>query len=649
MASSLAKKYLDLLDAFESGEGVSSTDENALVVTTVVGEAFWKKKDVGDPLSSLSRKERRRLLFPKEGNVISAPTSVGTDPHHIDVTTSPDEISFHDFRRTAYRNRPGLSREEPLVPLGSRVGQPQNTVGYPGSGITQQGPTIMRGTGSVPFARALVPVSRLHSPEVVQGIPVIPGSPSFSSQGHFSPPGETPISGPGFSFRRNPLQDVPQGVPRGGPPRYTITPIPPPSQRPTYDYSQMPPSPSRFSRFSHTAGMAGSVVGQGLAKVGTSVAAGIETGVGQGAGWLVRQASKRWDARKEAKKTREAMKGRLGVAPKRFVDDVIRLKTLYKDYAGFIDQKAHRDENDVQNLDYAGREAFVLQKKATERRYRQIGKVMAKQQGRQEAWNVIKATPFLARAAYVDVQGKAEGEARGVRDQELKARSGQIQKHVRDMDRWRDQYVGEIESNIRRMEQIKRAVKTGQLSELEGETRIERIFQGESLEIGPKTTVDLSTFFEGHARDFKERMRNKGKVRRRHVLALERGSLRKNVASPPKKRKLHKGKRRRGELDPPTMTRRVGKKTTLRMSKSRQLSALRKRLNKMRETYALCGEEGKHPVLHTAGKVVSLPVTAPYRVGRGVARFTGLNELPNVARSLHADAKNNFIHDFLLR
>jgi hypothetical protein len=359
------------------------------------------------------------------------------------------------------------------------------------------------------------------------------------------------------------------------------------------------------------------------------------------------------------KQTRERIKGRLGLPPSRIVNDIVALKKQYQHIEGmpqFIDDLAHDFEKKVQDLDYSERQALKLAKIAIQRRYKQIGVTLAKQQGRREAWNVIKRTPIEAWTAYHTTREKGEIAARDVRDAELRARSGHIQKHVRDTDRQRDIYMGDLDKAIgnhiegqKAIDIVQRDHARGVIDDIEADARIDNIRHNYGM-AGQTESLNLVGFFEGKARSFKELMRNKEKVRARHSKRLHRGV----VAEVPHKKGGRKKKKTKLEKQIVTMTApRSGKKTTLAQHQARIRRRIMKKMQKRLESFEQegVGETygGKHPVLHTAGKVVSTPVTIPYQVSRAVARFTGLNQLGQYARDTHDDAKRQFTHGFLLR
>ncbi len=535
----------------------------------------------------------------------SAPTIAGKYLEHLDEIEVIPEAWWDNNRRIQGAVRAQIyQRESPQSPSSMGPSSPRS---LPPSG--GYGPAV---SPYVQYAHAIGPETQPTS---------------FTQYGH-------PIGPPS-------IQQVPQGTPRGGNVPYIVPGAP--TARVTYDYSRMPggrPSSLALDTAKDYGTVAAAIpvgIWRGVKyvapKIGPGIEQGIETALTKGYAHIIQP---RLAARNLAKETKAAMQGRLGTAPPRIVNDIIRLKQHYvnlyakddpakaKQYLDLIDTMAKEAENQVQNWDYGERQAFGLQAATIQRRYKEVGKKMARSQGRQEFWRILGATPRIAWKAKADIQDRAKAAAQDVRDRELQARSGQIQKHIRDVDRFRDQYVDQIQK------------------EVEQRAQQDRTRPAAATATGASESLQLH---EGKARNFRELMRNKGKVRDRHLLALKRGTIR-------SAKEKEKGKRKRGRdpFDPPTMTRRVGRKTTLSMRKSRQRHQLLRR--KIESLIRVVNEEtyhGRHPILHTAGQVTSSPVQIPYKAARGVARFTGLNELPDIAREKHRELKHEFVHNFLLR
>ena len=408
-------------------------------------------------------------------------------------------------------------------------------------------------------------------------------------------------------FQRTPSFNDFQNMPHGGPsaepevvapwedPRPGMRPTPhgpvgstlfPPGEpqgpRPTYDFSR---DPSLLSKF-----------GRATGRVAGATATAPFRGAGVAGKWAWRSykagAARRKADKELRKETKTVVRGRFGPPPTRIIRDIANLKKRYPDIANVIDQEAKEQERKVQDYDYSHREAFRMRKKSIERKYKEIGKKMARKQGRGEAWAILRGTPFAMRQAYVEVRDRTKREAQARRDQEHQARVADIQTHKLDVDKFRDEYVHQINHDI----------EAGAIGSQ----------QRESL---------VKDFYEGKARGFRERMRNKGKVRARHLTALKRGTFKKSMVV-----------KKRGEK---TFSSHVLQpKSSLSVHKSRERSALRKKMES---------------VARTTGQVIASPVTLSYKGARGVARFTGLNELPDVARRVHHDAKHHFVHGFLLR
>lgn len=404
-------------------------------------------------------------------------------------------------------------------------------------------------------------------------------------------------------------------TPRGGPPRYVIDPVP------QYNFRQvgLPAQPTALQ-----------TLGRGAATVGHDAGRFAWDATSGGAKWVGRQIAKKWDAHQEYKKTQLAMGP--GV-PEYVVREVVAIKKQYSTQPNSrgllddIDRAAKEEETRVRDNIRDNSRNFQLQLQTIQQRFQQVGTKQARQQGRREAWGVVKATPRIAFQAFADEAGKVKRSAQDIRDRQLQARQGAIQQHQHAIQTWREQYLGQLKADVR-----------------------QRV--GEALEV---------FYPKGKARNFREVMRNKAKVRDRHLLAYRRGQTQLPVTHADKRLlrdlmqmpDLPKGRRNKITLPDPRYMPGLGKRAkssrTLKQWNSRQRQMLRKyrdpRMTKnVREEYY-----GKHPVVHSAGSVISSPVMLPYKAGRGTVRFTGLNELPQIARDKHAALKHEFIHDFLLR
>ncbi len=405
-----------------------------------------------------------------------------------------------------------------------------------------------------------------------------------------------------------------------GPPAYT-------GPKPTYSYTHlnMPghlPTVGDVTSAAKFVGRGFGAVGQGVGWTAGKVWGG-KYGVKAGGAGLVRATvTGPWNAAREAKRTRAALTGRLGTAPERIVKDIVNLKKEFPAYKRQIDKAAKDWERQTQDTDYGERQAYTLQKKLINKRYKEINKKLGKQQGRARAWDVITATPRLAWAAYSKSRDDAKMQARTFRDQAMAARSGQIEGHVRNIDKFRDRYVDQILHDIKK-------------GEIPPDSALREEYES--------VNVYERFIHEGKARTFKELMRNKDKVRARHTLAMTRG-LTKRYSSPPLK-KRRKGQKR-DPLVPVIRRQRVGRKTDLLMWKARKNRVLKK---KMKDAAYAVREDFKDRIHPTVRQIGAAPVTLPYKAARGTLRATGLNEIPDIGRGIHADIKRHFIHNFLLR
>jgi hypothetical protein len=461
-----------------------------------------------------------------------------------------------------------------------------------------------------------------------------------------------------------------------------IDPVTRTGPRPTYDFSHaggLPPL-GGLRGLAGEYGASAIEVGKGLGRVGIAGLHGAGVGAGKvwggtygvkaGGRYAFRKAALAWNARKEAQKTRAALGSK---APERVVREVVDLKQEYPEYSEYIDSLAKDLEQQTQRLDASKRRALQLYKKTIQRRYDQIGKTLAKAHGRSEAWRIVAATPRTAWNAYRKERERIRAAAEAQRDQQLLARENDIQNHEHTVYQWREQYLG----------QIRDAVK-------EQAERDRKLAVGESFAV-----------VEGKARNFSELVRNKKKVRDRHVRALKQGTMLRSLfpvdAMEKENRRKSRSRRRQGE--PATMDQWQSRRRSVlhrklrsalstsvvgelypperKSRRARASASSRRETDPFRRTprqqqygspwdrvrspfprsvsskswSAKVGEAyyGRHPVFHTAGQVITSPVTVPTKAIRSAARFTGVNELPQVARDVHADAKHQFIHGFLLR
>jgi hypothetical protein len=640
---SIARDYLALLEEYEG----LSEETNEQQRKEPVNEKLFGKKDKPQSLSDKKSKLLQHL------QAASAPTMMEPEPSHIGH--APASPSFRDYKRMLYRTRPGLDRSEPLVDPMEMIGTPSNIVGYPGSGVIQQGATTMRGTGRVPAERGLVPTGRRTGDTFVQGTPWttprgVLGAPQPEPDTTMPPPSgqrATSGQGAGFTFRSS---TATMGTPPGGS-------VPPTSGASSGGFVPPTTGPKPGYSFAHLGGTAphGTTasdlgadyldslkhVGRFAGKVALGTARGIGIGAKKGAGIVAYPIRKAWDAHKEMKKTREMMGPS---APDYIVREVVALKKQFAGYGDFakdfIDALAKEKEEEVRDLAKENMRDFKLQKKLIQQRYHRVGKVLARQQGRKAAWDVVASVPRVAWQAYSDEKARIAQEAQHIRDLQSRAREGQIQLYKQKEQQWREQYLGYIKSRVKQFI----SARTG------------HVF-AESLGLS-----------EGKARDFQELMRNKRKVRDRHIRAIHRRTMK--LAKTPAEKKLEKYL-----TSMPGIPRRVGLgKATPKQWKARRSHALQRKIEaeerftsrypwEVRRARALrrrrAAEERfitggypyyeKHPVSHYAGKIIAAPVTVPYRLGRGVARFTGINQLPGAMKDVHAEMKHQFIHGFLLR
>ncbi len=472
----------------------------------------------------------------------------------------------------------------------------------------------------------------------------MPSAPSPNQQRHSTlwnrdlsqdPEHTTHIPNQNISF--NDFKNIPKSPPSSHQP--TPSPHPHPGVEPTYDYSR------QFQTVNKIVAAPAVAVAAGIGFAGRMAQAG-------GRRFIVSPWQRRAELRRNLKATAKSVSGRLGPPPKRILKDIVQLKKQYPEYAADIDREIKAHNVHLQDWDYGHQQAFKTQAKTIAKRYHDVGKVMARQQGRHAAWRILKSVPGVARQEYNRIKSKGEIEARNIRDQELQARAGNIQQHAREVDYHYDQH----------MDQVTRDLEKGVLqAKAHGHAEQQAAIQAQAQAYAQSQAVRASheslLFIEGKARDFREVMRNKRKTHARHVRAIDRGTMRYSYDL---KKRGRKSKERNPYDSPSWWGKDIGRETTLDQRKSRKRSALRKKMKTaayaayspyepdgpygMREEYA-----GKHPVLHTTGKTLALPVTVPYHVARGVAKFTGLDELPIALKDMHARNKRGFVHNFLLR
>ena len=421
------------------------------------------------------------------------------------------------------------------------------------------------------------------------------------------------------------------------PPSSHQAPPPQPGAAPTYDYSRQGPTPAM--------------------QRAQGAALGAVRGVGAFGAWggrkfIVSPWQRRAELRRNLKATAKSVSGRLGPPPKRILKDIVQLKKQYPEYKDDIDREVKAHNVHLQDWSYGHQQAFKTQAKTIAKRYHDVGKVMARQQGRSAAWRILKSVPGVARQEYNRIKNKAEIEARNIRDQELQARAGNIQQHAREVDYHYDQHMDQVTRDLE-----KGVLQAKAHGHAEQQAAIQAQAQAYAQSQAARASHESLLFIEGKARDFREVMRNKRKTHARHVRSIDRGTMRYSYEL---KKRGRKSKERNPYDSPSWWGKDIGRETTLDQRRSRKRSVLRKKMKAaayaayspyeadgpygMREEYA-----GNHPVLHTAGKTISLPVTVPYHVARVAAKVTGLDELPRALKDMYVANKRGFVHNFLLR
>lgn len=336
------------------------------------------------------------------------------------------------------------------------------------------------------------------------------------------------------------------------------------------------------------------------------------------------------DLTKETVDSLKVAPHRKGITPatKSIKNDIVALKAKYghsPELRAYIDQLVREYEDRIQNYDHQMLQAFQSRKKAIDTNYKKVGKVMARKQGRSAAWQVLKDTPGIMIHQYRQVRDQLRQQAKAQRDAEHQHRVADLQNHKINVNVMRGDYVTDIHNKVNDL------AKSG---------------------FGANESLQVQTFLEGRARNFSELMRNKQKVTRRHLAragkSLSASRFHVGGGTPKAKRvsqtpfeKLMDPRKKLASDRFKVKQRRI----KMRRRRTQWENLLTPTISK--NTPDIHVEEEK--ALHTLGQVAAAPVTLGYKGARGVARFTGLNELPDAARDAHRSAKHHFIHGFLLR